>query len=101
MFLKNPLFPSTVVPPEGIQATVMMKVVVVVVVVVVVMVMVMVMVGVGVRVGVRVRVKVRFMANLKVRIEVKDAGVKVEVKGLHKAAACRSKASHNPDFIRG
>lgn len=41
------------------------------------------------------------MANLKVRIEVKDAGVKVEVKGLHKAAACRSKASHNPDFIRG
>ncbi len=99
MFLKNRLFPSTVVPPEGIQATVMMKVVVVVVVGV--MVMVMVGVGVRVKVGVGVRVKVRFMANLKVRIEVKDAGVKVEVKGLHKAAACRSKASHNPDFIRG
>ena len=95
MFLKNRLFPSTVVPPEGIQATVMMKVVVVVGV------MVMVGVGVRVKVGVGVRVKVRFMANLKVRIEVKDAGVKVEVKGLHKAAACRSKASHNPDFIRG
>lgn len=91
MFRKDRLFPSSVVPPEEIQATGMMKVVVVA----------MGAVGVEVRVeaelGVKVKVKVSFMINPKVRIEAKDAGVKVTVKeACRKQLLGRSEESRNP-----